>query len=305
MKQSLISKIVTSVLCFVFHSNYERSATRSTTQAKKVNNKKSHYKPFGYTIIREKCGKCFVECTKPNKVKTDKIIFHIHGGSFKAVLTDFYRKQAVFYSKLFGGAVVYSVDYRVYPNVKFPIPLEDVYNCYLKLIESENPDNVIVIGDSCGANMSAALCMKLRKNNNPLPNAIILFSFWGDLSNSGKSYRDNCYRDPFYGIPKKIPYEMAKDKIHRITLYARGEDLYNPYLSPCFGDFTSFPKTILVSGSADLAQSDSFSAYQKLKQAGVDVYHFDYENMFHDFQFVKFLPESKDVFKKIKSIFNV
>lgn len=304
MKQSLLSKILTAVLCFVCHLNYERSSVRSTVLAKKSNNKKSRYKPFGYTINREKWGNCFTECTRPSTVKTDKIIFHIHGGSFKMELTDFYRRQAVFYSKLFGGAVVYSVDYRVYPNVRFPVPLDDVYNAYLKLIERENPDNIIVIGDSCGANMAAALCMKLRDNNIPLPDSIILFSFWGDLSNSGKSYRENCYRDPFYGIPKKIAYEDAKDKIHRITLYAQGEDLYNPYLSPCFGDFSNFPKTILVSGSSDLGQSDSFTAYDKLKGSGIEVHHFDYENMFHCFQFTKFLPESKDVFRKIKMLYN-
>lgn len=40
MKQSLTSKIVTSILCLVFHSKYEKSATRSNVLAKKSNNKK-------------------------------------------------------------------------------------------------------------------------------------------------------------------------------------------------------------------------------------------------------------------------
>ena len=113
-----------------------------------------------------------------------------------------------------------------------------------------------------------------------------------------------CIRDRFYGVPKRISYEEAKDKIHRITLYAQGEDLYNPYLSPCFGSFADFPRTIFVSGSADLSQSDSFTAYEKLKSEGVETYLFDYENMFHDFQMVRFLPESRDVFKRIKNYFN-
>lgn len=81
-----------------------------------------------------------------------------------------------------------------------------------------------------------------------------------------------------------------------------GEDLYNPYLSPCFGSFADFPKTIFVCGSADLGQSDSFTAYEKLKSEGVETYLFDYENMFHDFQMLKFLPESRNVFKRIKKI---
>ena len=47
MKQSLTSKIVTSVLCFVCHSKYEKSATRSNTLANKTNNKKSYFIRLG------------------------------------------------------------------------------------------------------------------------------------------------------------------------------------------------------------------------------------------------------------------
>ena len=266
MKQSLISKIVTSVLCFACHSKYEKSATRSNTLANKSNNKKSYFYPIGFRTERVKCGECYLEKITPNKNVSKRVIFHIHGGSFKVKLTDFYRRESVYYSRLFNNATVYNVDYRVFPDVKFPIPLDDVYNCYLSVLKNENANDIVVIGDSCGANMAVSLCMKLRDTAKLLPNSVVLFSFWGDLSNSGWSYKENCYRDPFYGVPKRISYEEAKDKIHRITLYAQGEDLYNPYLSPCFGSYANFPRTIFVSGSADLSQSDSFTAYEKLKK---------------------------------------
>lgn len=304
-KQSFISRLLTALLCFIFHRNYEKSSTRSTTLARKSNSRKSFYKPLKCRIKREKQREFLVEKTIPYKFKTDTIVFHIHGGSFKARLGDFYRIQSVFYSKLFGGCKVYSVDYRVYPDVEFPTPLEDVYNAYIGLLnEGKEPENIIIVGDSCGANMAAALCHKLKDNNMPLPNTLVLFSFWGDLSNSHSTYKENCYRDPFYGIPKKLTYEECEDKLKRITLYAVGKDLFNPYLSPCFGDFSNFPKTILVTGSADISQGDSFVAYDKLKNAGVEAHLLSYENMFHDFQFVKFLPESRHAFRLIKKIMN-
>lgn len=302
-KQSRISKILTAVLCLVFHSRYEKSSTRSTTLAKHSNHKKSHYNPISCSIVKKDFKEFSIETTVPKRIKSSKIIFHIHGGSFKMRLTDFYRKQAVFYSKLFGSCIVHSVDYRVYPDVKFPTPLDDVYSAYINLIsKGVKPDNIIVVGDSCGSNMAAALCLKLKDNLKPLPKQLILFSFWGDLSNSGSSYRDNCYRDPFYGIPKKLSFEECESILKRITLYAQGQDLYNPYLSPCFGDFSDFPETVLVTGSADISQSDSITAYDKLCDEKICAHLLNYENMFHDFQFVKFLPESKDVFRKIKQI---
>lgn len=302
-KQSFISKTITAILCLIFHSGYEKRRFNSTALAKKTNSKKSRYKPIGFTILKNDFGEYGIETTMPKKIMSDKVVFHIHGGSFKMRMTDIYRKQAVFYSKLFDNCIVHSVDYRVYPNVKFPVPLEDVYNAYIHLINSSTkPENIIVVGDSCGSNMAAALCIKLKDNNKPIPKQLILFSFWGDLSNSGASYRSNCYRDPFYGIPKKLSYEECESNLRSITLYARGEDLYNPYLSPCFGDFSNFPETVLVTGSADISQSDSITAYNKLCEEKVRAHLLSYENMFHDFQFVKFLPESKDVFKKIKQI---
>ncbi len=302
-KQSRISKILTAILCLIFHSRYEKSSTRSTTLAKNANNKKSHYNPVSCSILKKDFKAFSIETTVPKKIKSSKIIFHIHGGSFKMRLTDFYRKQAVFYSKLFDNCIVHSVDYRVYPDVEFPVPLEDVYSSYLYLIKSGiNPENIIVVGDSCGSNMAASLCLKLKDNCKPLPKNLILFSFWGDMTNSGSSYRDNCYRDPFYGIPKKLSFEECESRLKRITIYAQGQDLYNPYLSPCFGDFSDFPETVLVTGSADISQSDSITAYEKLCKEGISVHLLSYENMFHDFQFVKFLPESKDVFRKIKQI---
>ncbi len=299
--QSLPSRILTKILCLFFHSRYEKTENLSTTAGQKSHYAKSHYKPLKHRIIKSECNGFYIEKTVPDKVKTDKVIFHIHGGSFKMVLTDFYRKQSVFYSNLFGKAVVYTPDYRVFPDVRYPVPLNDVFEAYKNMLsDGVDADKVIIIGDSCGSNMAASLCMKIRENSLPMPAGLVLFSFWGDLTNYGESYKMNCYRDPFYGIPKRLTYEECKDRIHRVTLYARGENLTDPYLSPCFGDFSAFPKTILVTGSADISQSDSHIAYKKLRDSNVDAMLLDFDNMFHDFQFVKFLPESKMVFKIIK-----
>jgi monoterpene epsilon-lactone hydrolase len=53
-------------------------------------------------------------------------------------------------------------------------------------------------------------------------------------------------------------------------LYANGNDLKTPLISPVYGDFTSFPPTLLFSGTRDLFLSDTVRVHQKLRQAGIE-----------------------------------
>ena len=52
-------------------------------------------------------------------------------------------------------------------------------------------------------------------------------------------------------------------------LYAAGEDLANPLVSPLYGDFAGFPPTYLVSGTRDMLLSDTVRVHRKLREAGV------------------------------------
>jgi len=51
-------------------------------------------------------------------------------------------------------------------------------------------------------------------------------------------------------------------------IYANGEDMSNPLLSPVYGDFSTFPPSQLVSGTRDLLLSPTLRAHRKLRNAG-------------------------------------
>ena len=46
-------------------------------------------------------------------------------------------------------------------------------------------------------------------------------------------------------------------------------------------------------------ESDNDTVYEKMKASGVDVKLYKYDGLFHCFQLMSFLPESRDAYKKI------
>lgn len=299
--QAISSRIFCAVLCAVFHSPLFDNTKISDNAGKTTKKIKTRYKPSNdFVFSRHICGEAAYEKLVCKNSKTDTVILHIHGGSFKVKLIDMYRKLAEKYSKMFDGATVISVDYRTFPEHCFPAQTEDVISVYKEITEQGVlPENIIVIGDSAGATLALTTALWLRDNNYSLPNDIVCFSLWGDATSSGESRVKNAYKDPFSGISKRKKIEGNMGYLRRISKYAENLDRKNPYVSPCFGNFERFPRVTLVCGGAEMDESDNDTVYEKMKSAGVDVALYKFEGMFHDFQFFSFLPESKLAFKKV------
>lgn len=300
--QSLRARVLCSAMRSVFCSPLMFRKSLSDTAGKKTKNIKSRYKPSkGFSFSRHTCGKACYEKLVDNNGKTDKVIFHLHGGGFRVKLIDTYRKLAEKYSRLLGGATVVSVDYRLFPEHGFPAQLEDSVAAYKAIIgQRVDPANIIFIGDSAGANLALSTALYLRDNALPLPGAIVCFSLWGDATSSGESKEKNAHRDPIYGLPKREKVEDNLDYLHGVSRYAKGLELENPYLSPCFGSFEGFPPVTLVCGEAEVDASDSDRVYEKLVSLGIDAALFKAYGMFHCFQLIPFLPESKQAFEFVR-----
>ncbi len=273
----------------------------SDTAGKKTKNIKSHYKPSkDFTVSRIKCNNSYYEILKNKNCNTDKVIFMIHGGSFKVKLIDTYRRIAEKYSNLLDGATVVSVDYRIFPQFEHPAQLYDTKDVYLELLNKGiKPENIIFIGDSAGANLAVTTTLWLRDNEYPLPSHIVCFSLWADMTSSGESRVKNAYLDPFGGIAKNKSIEENWDYLHRISAYAKNIDRTSPYVSPVFAEFNGFPPVTLVCGSAEMDESDNDRVFAKMKEENIDVELFKYDGMFHCFQMMSFLPESRDAYKRV------
>ena len=119
---------------------------------------------------------------------------------------------------------------------------------------------VIIGGASAGGNLAAALILRARDEGLPLPAAVVLMTPGADLTEAGDSHQTNLGLDPL------IPGSSRQ----AFLLYAAGEDLSHPYLSPLNGDFTKgFPPAILTTGTRDMLLSDTVLLHRALRRAGV------------------------------------
>jgi acetyl esterase/lipase len=159
------------------------------------------------------------------------------------------------------GMDVWAPDYRMPPDFPYPTPLDDCVAAYQALLDRYAPEHIAVGGGSAGANLAAALILRVRDEGLPLPAACVLLYPEVDLTESGDSFQTMVGIDIMGGGRSFMPVNL---------LYADGHDLADPYLSPLFGDFTAgFPPTLLLSGTRDMFLSNAVRMHRALRAANI------------------------------------
>ena len=161
----------------------------------------------------------------------ERVYLDIHGGGFIWGGGELCATMAVG-TAIRMAARVWAVDYRMPPDHPFPAALDDCLAAYRALLGERSPDRIVIGGASAGGNLAAALILRARDEGLPLPAAVVLLTPGADLTESGDSHQVNLGLDPL------IPGSARPS----FLLYAAGQDLSHPYLSPLNGDFSlGFP----------------------------------------------------------------
>lgn len=254
--------------------------------------------PFGFVNEKYDVFESRLEILKKKGAHSGKLIFQLHGGAYYIGLMNIYRKLAVSYIKKLGYVSVASLDYRIAPKYTYPAALDDALAAWELLLElGYRHDDIILVGDSAGGNLALALAQKLRDENKPMPLAIVCMSPWTDMAAQGASYVENLYRDPLFGT-RKNACDRYDEKSH-VFCYLGDADRTDKYLSPAYGSFEDFPPMLLQVGTYERLQSDSVTVYEKAAAAGVDATLMQFPGMFHVFQLIRWLPESRTAWKEI------
>lgn len=186
-----------------------------------------------------------------------------------------------------------SIDYRTIPLHPFPAALDDVLAVYQELLKDYDPAAMAIGGSSAGGNLSMASIHNFNMRGIPVPGAYFGGTPWADIAKEGDSYFIN------EGIDRILPvYEGELGD--QATLYAGGEDMKNPLISPVYGDFSNFPPAQLVTGTRDLLLSPTIRAHRAMRAAGVEADLNVYEGLSHgEFLIYTDLPESAEVFTEL------
>ena len=212
---------------------------------------------------------------KPQQEAT-QLIFHIHGGAFylgsmkthRAFMTQIAARTQM---------QVLHIDYPLAPESAYPEPLEAVFDVYnLLLDQGIQAKDIILSGDSCGANLALALALKLQQENLPQVSGLILLSPFLDLTLTSESLRYNQKHDALLSI------ETLKTGIHYYV--PSSMDRGDPEISPFFADLNGLPPIHIQVGSKEILLDDATRFKEKAEQAGVDVEFKLYTGMWHNFQ---------------------
>jgi len=213
-------------------------------------------------------------------------ILYLHGGGYYFCSPRSHR-AITFGLATRSNASVFSLDYRLAPEHRFPAALDDSVAAYRRLLGDGVPaQSIAIAGDSAGGGLALATLLALRDAGDPLPAAAVLFSPWTDLTCSGESMRTNDGRDPMYHA-SIFPRVAAQ--------YLGSADARNPYASPVFGEFEGLPPLLIQVGDTELLLDDSTRIATKARAAGVRVELEIRRNVPHIFQiWTPFMPEARD-----------
>ena len=112
-----------------------------------------------------------------------------------------YRNFSTGFFQAANGCETIYLDYRCAPDYQYPTQLNEALDLWDDLTKRQGyaPDQIILGGDSAGANLALALLLKLRDLNKTMPRAAFCISAWTDITCNTQSFRDNYGRDVMFG----------------------------------------------------------------------------------------------------------
>jgi len=215
-----------------------------------------------------------------NITKSTLLMLYIHGGGFILPGTDDIPKKFIKENTL----TVY-VDYRLAPEYKHPLPLDDCYTTLLWIYQKDNKylqnidlSNLFLLGDSAGGNLVTALSLLARNNFEKdkltIPRQVLIYPAMrvDFVTESWKKYSNG------YIINAKASKEFmgaCTDNIKR--------DYEDPYFAPMKSpNNENLPKTLFILGNYDPLLTEGTLYYELLKSNKNDV-EIKYYNDVHGF----------------------
>lgn len=249
-------------------------------------------KPTGVHIRKLNIAGIAAEEIRATKHNT-QLILHIHGGAFFVGGLDTHRHFMAEIAKVTQMQVIH-IDYPLAPEHPFPHALSAAYDVYQNLLnQGILAKDIILSGDSCGANLALALALKIKQEQaDQQPSGLILLSPWLDLTLSGESLRYNQKHDALLSIEalqQGVEYYIPAQ-----------HDRADPMVSPLFAELEGLNPVLVQVGSKEILLDDAKRFEIKAKQANVDVQYKLYTGMWHNFQmFNPWFDEAKQALHDI------
>lgn len=195
---------------------------------------------------------------------TMSLVVFYHGGGWLHSNMDFYLTYLKYFASKMETAVLL-VDYRLGPQYKFPVAIEDCFDAFLWAREGVkywkiDPDQVYIAGDGFGATLAASTTILLRDRKESLPAAELLLY----------PLTDGRLRTQSMEIYKETPVFTQKMISWYIKNYSREtKDSLSPLMSPLLSqDLSRLPPTLIIAAGIDPLLDDSLLYGEALERDG-------------------------------------
>ena len=204
----------------------------------------------------------------PAQKRREQVLLFFHGGGWVTGTIDTYDGVCGDMAAQ-TGCVVASVDYRLAPEHPFPAAPEDCYSAARELFLHSGqlgvePQNIVLMGDSAGGNLAAAVSLMARDRGEFLPARQILI--YPAVAND---HSDTC---PYPSVRENgTGYLLTAKRIRDfMALYCAQEaDRQSPYFAPlCAGDLGRQPDTLLITAEYCPLRDEGEAYGRKLREAG-------------------------------------
>ena len=204
------------------------------------------------------------------------MVYYHFGGGVVGSLESCHRLCALIASE--AGAPVMSVDYRLAPEFKFPLGLEDCMAAYAWAVDNAARygapvGKAAVGGDSMGGHFAAVIAQEFRKTKPPVAQLLIYpaVDFQSDLP----SMRDFADAWPLTG--ETVDYFMKQ-------YLPEGADRSDPRLSPIrTQDLRGLAPALIYTAGFDMLLDQGEAYAQRLEEAGVKVAYTRFDSLPHGF----------------------
>lgn len=224
---------------------------------------------------------------------TDRIIFYIHGGGF---VVGSVKTRRAFTGYVAGklGCNVLAAEYRLAPEAPFPAAPKDCFAVYQELIRENDPNKVVILGESAGGNLVLAVLLQIREAGLPQPAAAVCIAPCVQFNEGFPSYTENAERDSIVANLSEEVFDM----------YLQSHDTAldkNPLFAPYYGDFAGCPPIYLWASTAEILRDDSVMLYEKLKQAGHPCNLYLRDGMMHTWMIIPYFSEARKDLNRLKT----
>lgn len=212
------------------------------------------------------------------------VLIFFHGGGWVTGSVHNYDRVCANLAKVTGHKVV-AVDYHLAPEYKFPYAVQECYHLTKEILKNSEElfqiisDMVTLIGDSAGANLTAAVSLMARDLGEiTVKRQILIYpAVNNDFTENSEfeSIRENGTK---YIL-------TAKRMCDYMELYLdKEENRWNPYFAPLYAkDHSNQPDTLIITAGYDPLRDEGEAYGKLLKNSGNDVKVYRFPKMLHGF----------------------